>query len=268
MHEEKDHHCIGKDDLLAQTKINIAKFGLQVIMVNSSDYSPSFSYSIGLFDTYKQPEIICFGLPDTIAHEIINDVAALIKQGETIKTYSDYSGIFKDSRAIFLPVDERNIPDYLGAAINYYGETTFPAVQLIWTDRNNKFPWEENFEEKFLHIQPLLDRNADFKFREPKNLGVFTTRQWLDLHQPILNVVHDKNGDWQFLTGDQLPDDIRLVALEQLVISDSSLNEAFDLNFGRSLDRAFIGDPWTESTMEDSEDDDDDIANNDEKEKN
>jgi len=250
MDKEKEHTCIGKDELLVQTKNNIAKYGLQVIMVSGSDYSPSFAYSIGLFETYKQPEIILFGLPDKLGQEIINDVAGLMKNGETIKTYTNYGNIFKDSRAEFLPVDNRNIDDYFGAALNYYGTSTFPAIQLVWTDRNDKFPWEDNFEENFLHDQPLLDRNADFKFREAKNLGIFTTRQWLESDKPILRVVHDTDGDWQFLTGDQMPDDIRLVALEQMILRDNTLNEVFDLDYGYSSEREFIGGEWTKIKVE------------------
>jgi len=254
MDKEKEHKCISKDELLGQTRTNIEKYGLQVIMVSGSDYSPSFAYSIGLFETYKQPEIICFGLPNKIGHQIINDVAELIKNGETIKTYTNYDNIFRKSRAEFLPVDDRNIHDYFGAALNYYDKHKFPAVQLVWTDRNDRFPWEENFEEKFLYDQPLLDRNADFKFREAKNLGIFTTKQWLDFDKPILSVIHDTDGDWQFLTGDQMPDDIRLVALEQIVISDKTLNEVFDLDYGYSMDRDFIGGEWTKTKLEDEED--------------
>lgn len=254
MDKEKDHNCISKNELLFQTKTNIEKFGLQVITVNNTDYSPSFAYSVGLFETYNQPEIICFGLPQKLGHEIINDVAELIKQGQTIKTKTNYDNIFKNSRAEFLPVDERNIDDYFGAALNYYDKIKFPAVQLVWTDRNNKFPWEDNFEEAFLYDQPLLDRNADFKFRESKNLGIFTTRQWLELDKPILRVVHDKDGDWQFLTGDQMPEDIRLVGLEQIVLRDKTLNEVFDLDYGYSMDRDFIGGEWTKTKLENQED--------------
>jgi len=250
---DKEHKCVHKEDLLVQTKTNIDKYGLQVIMVSGSDYSPSFSYSIGLFKTYKQPEIICFGLPEKLGHEIINDVAELIKSGEAIKTYTNYDNIFKNGSAEFLPVDERNINDYFGAALNYYNKTKFPAVQLVWTDRNDKFPWEENFEEKFLYDQPLLDRNADFKFREPRSLGIFTTRQWLELDKPILRVVHDTDGDWQFLTGDQMPDDLRLVALEEMVNRDKTLNEVFDLDYGFSMDRGFIGGEWTKTKLQDEE---------------
>src|SRR5262249_11237593 len=143
---------------------------------------------------------------------------------------------------------------YFAAAINFYERVKFPALQLVWTDRNNRFPWEEDFEDKFLHDQPLLDRNAEFKFREAKNLGIFTTRQWLDLDKPILRVVHDADGDWQFLTGDQMPEDIRLVTLEQMTIKDKTLNEVFDLGYGYSAEREFIGDKWTKTKVEEDDD--------------
>ena len=253
MDKDKEHKCINPQELLVQTKNNIEKFGLQVIMVNATDYSPSFAYSIGLYNTYQHPEIICFGLPNDLVHVIINNVADMIKKGEQLKPSKNYDNIFKNSRAEFLEVDERNIDDYFASAINFYNTINFPALQLVWTDRNDKFPWEENFEDKFLYDQPLLDRNADFKFREAKDLGIFTTRQWLELDKPILRVVHDNDGDWQFLTGDQMPEDIKLVALEQMVIRDKTLNEVFDLDYGYSAEREFIGGEWTKIKEEETE---------------
>jgi hypothetical protein len=253
MTHNKAHKCVDRNELLKETKLNIGKFGLQVILVSSTRYSPSFAYSIGLWETYKHPEIICFDLPNDMGHAIINDVAEMVKHGVRIQISEDYDDIFKDSRATFLQVDKRNIGDYFGVALEHYKGEQFEAVQLIWTDRNNKFPWEGNFEEQFLHTQPLLDRNAEFKFREARNLAIFTTRQWLELRKPILRVVHDHDGDWQFLTGDQMPEDIRPVALEQLVLSDKTLNDVFDLNYGETADRDAIGGPWTRSEAEKEE---------------
>lgn len=250
MTTENEHNCVDKDDLLNDTKLNIDKFGLQVILVGSTNYCPSFAYSIGLTQTYNHPEIICFGLPNDLGHAIINDIAEIIQKGETIDTRKIYTEIFKNSRAAFLKVDQRNMDDYFGAAFNYYGDKSFEALQLVWTDHNDKLPWENNFEEAFLYKQPLLDRNADFKFYEPKNLATFTTRQWLDEKKPILRVVHDFDGDWQFLTGDQLPEDIKIVALEQLIKQDSTLNEVFDLEYGEEAEREFIGGEWTRNKVE------------------
>ncbi len=146
-----NHQCIEPDELLAKIKTNIQEYGLQIIGISATDYFPSFSYSIGLYESYQHPEIICFGLPIELAHIIINDVADLIRNGETIKPYTPYENIFKDSKAEFLLVDSKNIKDYFNAALSYYQHNHFSALQLVWTDHNNKLPWEDNFEEKFIY---------------------------------------------------------------------------------------------------------------------
>jgi hypothetical protein len=240
-----EHNC--RDD--HNTRSDIETYGLTVIMIEATDYLPSFAYSIGLWEKYKHPEIISFGLTLKTLHVIINDVAELVKGGQKIQVKRNYPDIFNNGRAEFINVDQRNLSDYFGYAIDFYKSREFPALQLIWTDRNNKFPWERNFEERFIYKQPLLDRNSDFKFREPWNLTTFTTRQWLKSNHPIVHVVHDKDGDWQFLTGDQLLEDAVIVALEQLVIRDKTLNEVFNLDYGEEARRDFIGGKWTRSKV-------------------
>lgn len=251
MTSKNEHPCIDSNDLIENAKINIEKYGLQIIIIGSTDYLPSFAYSVGLWQKYNHPEIICFGLSTSLLHEIINDVAEIIKTNESIVENKTYLNIFKNSKSEFLKVDPKNVDDYFNTAIKLYGTANFPAFQLVWTDRNNKFPWEENFEDEFLYKQPLLDRNVNFKFREPKNLTTFTTKQWLNEGKPILHVVHDDDGDWQFLTGDQMmPDDIIIVALEQLILSDNTLNEIFDLEYGEDAERELIGGDWARNKIE------------------
>lgn len=240
MEFENEHNCWNDPKILA----DIEQYGLSVVLIEATDYLPSFAYSIGLWQTYNHPEIICIGLRINTMHEIINDVADLIKNGHSIEPNKPYIEIFENNKAIFLKVDDRNLGDYFGTAIDFYNASDFQALQLVWTDRNDRFPWEADFEEEFIYKQPLLDRNADFKFREAKNLGVFTTRQWLELGKPILRVVHDEDGDWQFLTGDQIIDDAKIVALEQMIKRDITLNEVFDLNYGESAERDSVEGIW------------------------
>lgn len=246
MTKEKEHNY--RDD--NRTASDIEKFGLSVIIIEATDYLPSFAYSVGLWQKFKHPEIICFGLRNHTLHSIINDAAEIVKNGQTIEPNKIYNELFENSKAEFLNVDERNLDNYFGTAIEFYKSKEFPALQLIWTDREDKFLWETGFEKKFIYKQPLLDRNADFKFREVKNLATFTTRQWIEQQKPILRVVHDNDGDWQFLTGDQLPDDIKIVALEELVLRDKTLNEIFDLDYGEAAAREFIGGQWARNKVE------------------
>jgi hypothetical protein len=47
MNTDHTHDCPTSDELMDTTKINIEKYGLQVMGISSTDYSPSFSYSVG-----------------------------------------------------------------------------------------------------------------------------------------------------------------------------------------------------------------------------
>ncbi|CAN5248892.1 hypothetical protein BH11BAC5_BH11BAC5_08500 [soil metagenome] len=248
MSDEKEHKHFDSHKLISDIK----QFGLTVLLMPASDYLPSFAYTVGLWETYKHPELISFGLTTKTLHLILNDAGAMIKSGEKFNIGQTYHCFFKKSKTEFIQVDYENIRDYFGNAINFYESKDFPALQLVWTDRANNFPWEKDYEEEFKYRQPLLDRNANFKFREAQNLATFTTRQWLELHKPILRVIHDSEGDWQFLTGDQMPEDIKIVALEQIILKDKTLNDVFNLDYGESAEREFVGGKWTREKMVDS----------------
>ena len=246
MANENEHNCVDDDKLIA----DIEKFGWAVLLVEASDYLPAFAYTVGLWKNYNHPELISFGLSTQTLHSILNIGGELVKSGHDLKTNKTYDDFFENRPGKFLQVDRRNITDYFGFALWYNRDDIFTALQLVWTDRNNKFPWDTGFEKEFELKQPLLDRNADFKFREVKNLCVFTTRQWLDLNKPILRVIHENDGDWQFLTGDQMPEDIRIVTLQEIVLRDKTLNDIFNLDYGESAERQDIESKWTRNSIE------------------
>jgi hypothetical protein len=73
-----------------RTTSDIEKFGLSVILIEATDYLPAFAYSIGLWQKFGHPEIICFGLSIETLHGLINDVGELVRNGETIEVAKDY----------------------------------------------------------------------------------------------------------------------------------------------------------------------------------
>ena len=82
---------------------------------------------------------------------------------------------------------------------------------------------------------------------------MFTTKQWIEGNNTIVRVFHDKEGDWQFLTGEQMPGDIKIVALEQMTLRDPTLNDLFNLDYSESAERAFVGDKWIRSSVQNDE---------------
>lgn len=230
---------------------DISTFGWHIILISATEYLPSFGYTVGLTKNFNHPELISFGLKTDTIHAILNNAGELVRNGERITTDKNYVEIFSSSPAQFIKVDNRNLRDYFGYGIWYYEGVNFDALQLIWTDRKNRFPWQKDFEEEFKYHQPLLDRNADFKFKESESLGVFTNRQHIEEGMPILYVVHEKDGDWQFLTGDEITDnDIKTVCLKEMIERDSTLNEVFNLDYGEQAKREQIGGKWKRTKSE------------------
>ena len=93
-----------------------------------------------------------------------------------------------------------------------------------------------------------MDRNADFKFREDKFCPVFTTSAWLESQEPIVDVIHDKEGYWFFLPSGE--PDWKMVPLEELIKVDPTLNDVFDLDYGECANREFIGGQWQRDVYE------------------
>lgn len=229
--------------------VDIEKFGWTVILVEGTDYLPTFAYTIGLFKNYKHPEIIAFGLDLEILQDTLNSIGEGVKSGATIESRKNYPEIFEESRTEFVKVDPRNIEDYFGYAVDYYEEIPFPALELVWTDENDNFPWDSDYSEGCLWSQPLLDRNAEFKFSEDPNLEVFVDSRFLSEGKLVTKVLHDDEGEWYFHTNDSVPEDIRKTRLDTIIQSDASLNETFQLDYGEQATRRSKTEAWTKSKI-------------------
>ncbi|RWY55903.1 DUF4262 domain-containing protein [Mucilaginibacter gilvus] len=186
-----DHHT---DEVRKNAEANIEKYGCHLVLIERGDYLPAFVYSIGLHQNFNHPEIICFDLKSELMSGMINHACDLIKQGEKLVPGKSYSDFLEGHNIQFLPVDKEFYPDYLGYANWYYGnDFNFPALQMVYPDLQGFFPWENSFDSDWKFRQPLLDRNTDFKFKEERNVCVYTTKQALE-GDPILYAYHNTDG--------------------------------------------------------------------------
>lgn len=130
-------------------------------MVMGIGAEPPFCYTVGLLKTFNHPEIIIFGLKYQIGHPILNTVGFLIKEGKVFEPGVRYDEIAQKYDTQFIEVTNENIQEHFGTLIGYmrhhHDATPIRALQLVWTDTQNRFPWEEGFEEKFREAQPLLN---------------------------------------------------------------------------------------------------------------
>jgi hypothetical protein len=127
-----------------------------VIVVLPQAGTPGWTYSIGLFQNYHHPEIVVFGLQDTLAHPVLNAIANDIRSGKHYEPDSQYHGLLEGVRCTFKPVAKMWHRPFLGWAEWFYNGADYPVLQWIWPDKTQHYPWEPLFRADWLWAQPLL----------------------------------------------------------------------------------------------------------------
>ncbi|MFD1257407.1 DUF4262 domain-containing protein [Mucilaginibacter terrae] len=139
-----------------QVLSDIEQYGFHVVHVIEDDAGPGFSFSVGLYHSYKHPEIIILGLTQDLAHTIINNIVLDIQDGKQFDAFTFSDDILNNYQTYFLPVDKANYRSYLGYANWYYKNNDFPVLQLLYPNSKGIFSWEENCPDAFKYLQPIL----------------------------------------------------------------------------------------------------------------
>ncbi|MEO8172184.1 MAG: hypothetical protein ABI581_03840 [Sediminibacterium sp.] len=81
---------------------------------------------------------------------------------------------------------------------------------------------------------------------ENLNQEVYTLKQVVNSHLPVVYVVHDKEGNWQFLSEGELSEsDLMIINLKQLLELDSSLEGILWMPEGMEATRNGLLGEWT-----------------------
>jgi len=70
--DAKDSPWTRTDESEGIIRDHIERFGWHVTLIPEDDEGPGFAYSIGLYQSFKQPEVIMFGCPPELMHTLIN----------------------------------------------------------------------------------------------------------------------------------------------------------------------------------------------------
>ena len=235
------HDSLTKERIISDVK----QYGWHVGWLTNSNYVPDYAMTIGLYKSFGHPEIIIFGLKPEVMHHILNDVGSKIKDGEFFKPNQDYKDLLNNYSVRFVEVLKDYYDQYLGYCNWFNGKTLeYPCLQLVWPDFSGHYPWEEEFNESWYRMQPLLNRDPGFKFLEKPNWCVYTTQSVVD-GKPILRVYHNLDGEWQF-HHEEYPNasDGRLVPIKSLVDKDAALNDLIHLEKGQYAERRSEFELW------------------------
>jgi hypothetical protein len=151
-----------------QTLEYIAEYGYATMHVFGDDRSMSWSYSIGMYDTWGQPEIVMTGFPQELATSILGHAAVRNREGRFLTPEQRDPEFIGRFDCIFRPVEDVWIQRLMLYCAWFYGDTSFPVLQCICTDFENRFPWEPGFDPTWRAKQALLFAGADKTDAEKK----------------------------------------------------------------------------------------------------
>src|SRR5215204_4600967 len=125
---------------------NIVKYGWHFMGVFSPADDPKplapFGYSIGMAE-HGLPEFIIFGLRQDQAHAVVSN--AVSEMRDNLKAAPADGHVTNELASV--PMIYRDVPaedaakEHTVQAEVRYGRAV-PVVQIVWPDRDGKFPWE------------------------------------------------------------------------------------------------------------------------------
>jgi hypothetical protein len=140
-----------------KAKADIEKLGWHIVGVKGQG-GPGFLFTIGLWKSYKHPEILLFA-PSEDPSNMANPLVALVKQvaaGETLKSGDLLGKVFRDQEGAVRDVLRQWLSSFMGTAGGVYGNWDFPVIQVYWPDKAGLFPWQSGFNPDLYPLQPVL----------------------------------------------------------------------------------------------------------------
>jgi hypothetical protein len=149
---------VAEDDNDRKLLADIERLGWHVIHIFEDDSGPAFSFSVGFYYTFQQPEVLIMGLPQKVAYDLLDTAVDQMKEGKTFRPFERVAGFAKGYDCAFAPIALDHYKEYLGYAIWFYRSLSkpFPAMQLIWPDKQGHFPWEAGYDQRFYKLQKAL----------------------------------------------------------------------------------------------------------------
>jgi hypothetical protein len=240
---------------------NVEKYGWTVMHIKDEPGKPGWSFTIGLFENFRHPEVIIFGMKQDRRHSILNWIGENAKNGNSFTPEKEHDWVLEGYKCWSRPVEKKWYRDLLGYARWFYAQEEFPCVQAIWPDKEGRYPWEPQYpysDQPLLYESDLLSArmmhwasdhklsNEEWPFAVDPHTKAFVSRCVVEEGSPIMRVYHEANGDWQFIgpVDDPEQDGCEISCFHCVVERDPTIKLLAGLPTGYCAGRYSVSDSW------------------------
>lgn len=124
-------------------------------------------YTVGLMER-GHPEVMVHGLGPTQTHDLLIRCVEMVEKGHVFEP-GIHDQVAEGFPTEFVEVHPSNFHDWLGQALDYHeswSRDPLRFVQLVWCDRNGKFPRDPEYEDEFKHQLMFDVRRPEYEIDE------------------------------------------------------------------------------------------------------
>jgi hypothetical protein len=114
---------------------------------------PPFNYTVG-FKLREHPELLIMGLNMETMHGLLGVIYEQVKSGTRFNPDTYYQFVIENHRVAFVEITDPFGEYPMTMTRHLMGE--FQALQLVWPDAQDRFPWHEDFDPEYRLYQELL----------------------------------------------------------------------------------------------------------------
>lgn len=135
---DDDQLAVYLDDI----RDKIARYGHAVQQVGGAPGSPVWSYTIGLRAVLLPELIIVGGVAGQAQQQILNTLAARMRTGDELAVGKRDPAVLEGVEVTYLEVADTTTELF---TIANHVQSAFRALQVVWPDTENRFPWEPGY---------------------------------------------------------------------------------------------------------------------------
>ena len=130
--------------------------GWLVSAVQGDQTAPPWAYTVGLWQTFRSPELTMAGLPVEHMVIILNTIANFIADGAAIGVGSQIDGICPCTLATRPVHGSWRTTSMFAISDRYYDQSRPAYLQVLWPDKKGNYPSEPGFHLRYEGRQPML----------------------------------------------------------------------------------------------------------------
>jgi hypothetical protein len=132
---------------------DVRRVGWSVLGVLPDEDHQPFAYTVGVHHSFDFPDLIVTGIPFPDSGKILNRIVLDARARGSLPLDLVLDGVFEDCRAMLLDLANQRAVDARMTFTRWFEEGPSPRAQLVWSDLDGRFPWEDGCDEAVVAAQ-------------------------------------------------------------------------------------------------------------------